>query len=86
MTIVNVTAQSTAGTQTVIENGLVGIKLLDPGLKVLNMYGTPNEIYGIGAGVAPSALSAVEASALRALPEVGEPVGAEARAQPQVPR
>lgn len=50
VTIVNVTAQSTAGTQTVIENGLVGIKLLDPGLKVLNMYGTPNEIYGIGAG------------------------------------
>lgn len=55
-----VTGLSAQGTQTKAETGLVGVKLYDSGLKLVNVFGNPNEIQvvtigggggaGIGAG------------------------------------
>ena len=41
------------------ENSLVGVKLLDPGVKLINMFGSPDEIQPISFGGGPSTTSNV---------------------------
>lgn len=41
------------------ENSLVGVKLMDPGVKLINMFGSPDEIQPISFGAGPSTTSNV---------------------------